>query len=107
MLCARPCTLLKWRNVAAYLPKELAGRIDRRLTRLARAFNQHRPGDGLACARSIAAGLEADHPDAAASLRDGLADMFTVRRLGVIGRLAQEPGHHQRDRVMISVAGRR
>jgi hypothetical protein len=32
--------------------------------------------------------LEARWPDAAASLREGLEDRFTVRRLGVGGRLA-------------------
>jgi transposase-like protein len=80
------CTLHKRRNVAAYLPKELAGRIDRRL---AAAFAQADPETGLARARAIAAELERDHPDAAASLREGLADMFTVRRLGVEGRLAR------------------
>jgi hypothetical protein len=36
----------------------------------------------------LAAQLEARWPDAAASLREGLEDMFTVRRLGVGGRLA-------------------
>ena len=66
------------RNVARYLPKETASRVDRRL---ARAFSHSDPKVGLAAARSIAADLETDHPDAAASLREGLADMFTVRRL--------------------------
>jgi transposase-like protein len=80
------CTLHKRRDVAGYLGKELAGRIDRRL---AAAFAQPDPERGLARARAIAAELEADHPDAAASLREGLADMFTVRRLGVDGRLAR------------------
>jgi len=78
------CTLHKRRNVADYLPKELAGRIDRRL---AGAFSQPDPATGLARAKAIATELQADHPDAAASLREGLADMFTVRRLGLSGRL--------------------
>jgi transposase-like protein len=80
------CTLHKRRDVAGYLGKELAGRVDRRL---AAAFAQPDPEVGLARARAIAGELEADHPDAAASLREGLADMFTVRRLGVEGRLAR------------------
>ena len=44
---------------------------------------------GLAAARRLAKELEADHPDAAASLREGLDDMFTVARLGVGGTLAK------------------
>lgn len=95
------CTLHKRRNVAGYLSKELAGRIDRRL---AQAFNHPDPAAGLARARSIAAGLEADHPDAAASLREGLADMFTVRRLGVDGRLARTLTNTNCIESMISVA---
>jgi putative transposase len=39
-------------------------------------------------ARRLAGELRADHPDSAASLLEGLEDMFTVRRLGVAGRLA-------------------
>lgn len=79
------CTLHKRRNVAGYLPRELAGRIDRRL---AQAFSQPEPATGRARAKAIAAKLEADHPDAAASLRGRLDQMFTVRRLGIDGRLA-------------------
>ena len=51
------------------------------------------------CARShvdlVAQGATAlalgssDHPDAAASLREGLDDMFTVARLGITGTLAK------------------
>jgi transposase-like protein len=95
------CTLHKRRNVAGYLSRELAGRIDRRL---ASAFNQPDPAAGLVRARAIAAELEADHPDAAASLREGLADMFTVRRLGVDGRLARSLTNTNCIESMISVA---
>lgn len=95
------CTLHKRRNVAGYLSKEIAGRIDRRL---ASAFNHPDPAAGLARARSIAAELEADHPDAAASLREGLTDMFTVRRLGVDGRLARSLATTNAIESMISVA---
>ena len=97
------CTLHKRRNVAGYLSKEIAGRIDRRL---ASAFNHPDPAAGLARARSIAAELEADHPDAAASLREGLTDMFTVRRLGVDGRLARSLTNTNCIESMISVARR-
>jgi len=95
------CTLHKRRNVAGYLSKELAGRIDRRL---AQAFNHPDPAAGLARAKAIAAELEADYPDAAASLREGLTDMFTVRRLGVDGRLARSLTNTNCIESMISVA---
>lgn len=95
------CTLHKRRNVAGYLPRELAGRIDRRL---AGAFSQADPAAGLARAKAIATELEGDHPDAAASLREGLTDMFTVRRLGVDGRLARSLTTTNAIESMISVA---
>jgi transposase-like protein len=79
------CTLHKRRNLSDHLPKEVAARIDRRL---AAAFNHPDPSAGLARARAMAAELARDHPDAAASLREGLDQMFTVRRLGVDGMLA-------------------
>lgn len=79
------CTLHKRRNVAGHLPDDLAKTID---WRLARAFSNSDPDKGLETARRLARDLEADHPDAAASLREGLDEMFTVRRLGVGGRLA-------------------
>jgi putative transposase len=40
-------------------------------------------------AKALARELKADHPDAAASLLEGLEDMFTVRRLGITGTLAK------------------
>lgn len=80
------CILHKRRNVAGYLPAELAASTDRKL---AKAFNDTDWQRGLRVAQGIAAQLEADHPSAAASLREGLEDMFTVRRLGVPDRLAR------------------
>jgi hypothetical protein len=79
------CTLHKRRNVKGYLPKELGSKID---WRLARAFADADPAKGLDQAKRIVAELKMDHPDAAASLLEGLEEMFTVRRLGANGRLA-------------------
>ncbi len=95
------CTLHKRRNIDGYLPKELAARIDRRL---AGAFNHPNPTVGLARARALAVELDRDHPDAAASLREGLEDMFTVRRLGVSGRLSKTLTNTNCIESMISVA---
>ena len=52
----------------------------------------------------LAAQLEARWPDAAASLREGLEDMFTVRRLGVGGRLAASLTNTNCIESMISIA---
>jgi putative transposase len=79
------CVLHKRRNVSDHLPDELARTVD---WRLSRAFSNADPDKGLEAARRLARDLEANHPDAAASLREGLEEMFTVRRIGVGGRLA-------------------
>jgi len=80
------CTLHKRRNVAGYLPDVYGKRID---AQLAKAFGDVDPRRGLRVAKGIAAQLDARHPSAAASLREGLDDMFTVRRLGAPDSLAR------------------
>jgi len=95
------CTLHKRRNVKGYLPKELGSKID---WRLARAFADADPIKGYEAAKRIASELKADHPDAAASLLEGLEEMFTVRRLGVSGRLAATLTNTNCIESMISVA---
>jgi transposase-like protein len=80
------CTLHKRRNLDDYLPKDLAKATD---NKLARAFNDDDWRRGLRVAKGIASQLEQEHPSAAASLREGLDEMFTVRRLGVPDRLAR------------------
>jgi putative transposase len=79
------CVLHKRRNCASYLPDELARVTDRKL---AAAFNDTDPVRGKRVVEGIARQLEAKHPSAAASLREGLDDMFTVR-WGVSDRLAR------------------
>ena len=49
--------------------------------RLGEAFNHPDPDQGLTNARRLAGELDKTYPDAAASIREGLQDMFTVRRL--------------------------
>jgi len=95
------CTLHKRRNVKGYLPKELGAKID---WRLARAFADPNPAKGLEAAKRMAGELRADHPDAAASLLEGLEEMFTLRRLGVGGRLAATLTNTNCIESMISVA---
>jgi transposase-like protein len=74
------CTIHKRRNVASYLPKELGHTVDRRLALI---FAQPDASKGLDAARRLAAELRQDHPNASASLLEGLDDMFAVRRLGL------------------------
>lgn len=78
------CTLHKRRNVIGYLPVGERDAVDRRL---AIAFAQPDPARGLKACNDLARQLDGPHPDAAASLREGLDEMFTVARLGLTGRL--------------------
>lgn len=80
------CQLHKRRNVADHLPKTERDRVD---ARLKAAFADPDPVSGLNKAKRLAAELDRTHPDAAGSLREGLDDMFTVRRLGIDGTLAR------------------
>jgi transposase-like protein len=101
--CVQRCVLHKRRNVEGHLPQELAGAMSKRLAII---FAQPNAAKGLAAAKSLAKELEADHPDAAASLREGLDDMFTVRRLGVSGTLAETLTSTNCIESMISIAKR-
>ncbi len=97
------CILHKRRNLEAYLPKDVAPRID---GQLARAFNDANAARGLKVAQGIAAQLEEHYPSAAASLREGLDDMFTVRRLGTSDLLARSLSCTNAVESMISVVQR-
>ena len=97
------CVLHKRRNLDGYLPDGLAGVID---AQLAKAFNDIDPTRGLRVAKGIAAQLDEAYPSAAASLREGLEDMFTVRRLGASDRLARTLSCTNAVESMISVIGR-
>ncbi len=97
------CTLHKRRNVAGHLPKELADVVDKRLGII---FAQPDTTKGIAAAQRLAHELEADHPDAAASLGEGLFDMFAVGRLGVGATLALTLTSTNCIESMISIAKR-
>jgi transposase-like protein len=97
------CVLHKRRNLDGYLPDGYAQMIDRQL---AKAFNDDDPARGLRVATGITAQLEEHYPSAASSLREGLEDMFTVRRLGASDRLARSLSCTNAVESMISVVGR-
>ncbi len=79
------CTLHKRRNVTDHLPKEQRRFVD---AKLAKAFNDRDATAGLRSAKELAKAIEDRYPDAAASLAEGLDEMFTVRRIGLSDRLA-------------------
>jgi len=95
------CILHKRRNVRDHLPQELGDKVD---TRLRLIFANPDPAKGLDAAKRLAGELRADHPDAAASLLEGLDDMFAVRRLGISGNLAEMLTCTNAIESMISVA---
>ena len=95
------CTVHKRRNVADHLPKAERGWVD---TKLGRIFANPDPAAGLRDAKALATALARKHPGAAASLREGLEDMFTVTRLGITGALARTLTTSNPIESMISIA---
>jgi putative transposase len=95
------CTLHKRRNVIGYLPVGERDTVDKRL---ARAFADPDPAKGLKACQELARQLDNRHPDAAASLREGLEEMFTVANLGVTGRLRRSLTNTNCIESMISIA---
>ena len=86
--------------MASHLPKDEQKWVDRRL---AQAFNHPDPAIGFHLAEDLARQLETRWPDAAASVREGLYDMFTIRRLKVSDRLARSLSCTNAVESMISV----
>ena len=80
------CQIHKRRNVGDHLPKADREQVD---ARLRGAFADPDPHSGLLKAKRLAAKLDRICPDAAGSLREGLEELFTVRRLGIDGTLAR------------------
>src|SRR2546421_557010 len=95
------CTVHKRRNVADHLPEAERGWVD---TKLGRIFANLDPAAGLRDAKALATALARKHPGAAASLREGLEDMFTVTRLGITGTLARTLTTSNPIESMISIA---
>jgi putative transposase len=95
------CTLHKRRNVADHLPDKEKEWVD---AKLVKAFGHPDPEQGLRNARHLAGLLENSYPGAAASLREGLEEMFTVARLGIDGRLAKTLTTSNPIESMISIA---
>ena len=95
------CTLHKRRNLADHLPDKEQAWVD---AKLVKAFAHPDPDAGLRNAKHLAAQLDKNYPSAAASLREGLEEMFTVARLGIDGRLAKTLTTSNPVESMISIA---
>jgi transposase-like protein len=78
------CRVHKERNVMDHLPEAERPWVRRTLRA---AWANPNPGEAEAALRALAGQLERVNPDAAASLREGLAETLTVTRLGVTGSL--------------------
>jgi len=77
------CRNHKLRNVVGHLPKDQHAQVKAAV----RAAWKLEAKDGEQKLEQLARWLERDHPSAAASLREGLAEMFTINRLGLPPRL--------------------
>lgn len=73
------CRHHKIENVMSYLPKHLKPQVKAAL----RAAFRLPATEGMARLEKQAQWLEREHPQAAASLREGLEEMFTINRLGL------------------------
>jgi len=80
------CQLHKIRNVKGYLPDKVANLVEGRMRT---AYKNPDPLAGQGDLEALAKELERAHPGAAGSLREGLAETFTVARLGVPATLAR------------------
>ena len=80
------CEEHKVRNVARHLPKGVAALVKRRMRA---AYRNPDPLAGQGELEALATELDRSHPGAAASLREGLAETFTISRLGVPPTLAR------------------
>ena len=78
------CRAHKERNVIDHLPQAERPWVRRKLRA---AWANPNADEGEAALKALAAQLERVNPDAAASLREGLAETLTVTRLGVTGAL--------------------
>src|SRR6266436_1976759 len=77
------CRTHKLRNVLSYLPQHLQDQV----AAVIRAAYKLPYKDGLARLKTQAAWLQKEHPQAAASLLEGLEETFTVNRLGLTATL--------------------
>lgn len=73
------CRIHKVRNVLSYLPEERKADVEAAM----KAAFTLKADEGIAKLRKLAEWLDREYPSAAGSLREGLAEMFTINRLGL------------------------
>jgi transposase-like protein len=78
------CRVHKERNILDHLPEAERPWVRRKLRA---AWSNPNAGEAEAALKALAGQIERVNPDAAASLREGLAETLTVTRLGVTGSL--------------------
>jgi putative transposase len=78
------CQIHKQRNVLGHLPDHLHATVAKGLRE---AWDLSNPELAKRRLEKMASSLEADHSDAAASIREGLDDTLTLQRLGIEGAL--------------------
>lgn len=78
------CQIHKLRNVAEHLPEHRRTWVK---AAMRRAWNAGTVGRARERLQDLASQLESDHPDAAASIREGLEETLTVIELGIGGAL--------------------
>jgi len=78
------CQVHKRRNILSHLPERLHASVDRVLKEAWESTDADLAQRRL---EQLASSLEADHPGAAASVREGLDETLTVQRLGIEGAL--------------------
>ena len=97
----RDHSLHKRRNVVDHLPESERAWVDKKLAAI---FADPNPDRAEQAALDLAKALQRKHPGAAASLREGLPEMFTITRLGITGALARTLKSSNPIESMISVA---
>jgi len=78
------CQLHKQRNILGHLPEHLHASVK---AVLAEAWAMNDADVAQRRLERLASSLEADHPGAAGSVREGLAETLTLQRLGIAGTL--------------------
>ncbi|MGH2375124.1 MAG: IS256 family transposase [bacterium] len=78
------CQVHKRRNIVEHLPERMHANVDRILREAWESANADLAKRRL---EQLASSLEAEHPGAAASVREGLDETLTLQRLGIEGAL--------------------
>jgi transposase-like protein len=98
--CSTPiqrCRIHKVRNVLGYLPDERQADVEAAM----KAAFKLKAEEGMAKIEKLAQWLEREYPSAAGSLREGLAELFTINRLGLPKTATPLFGFDECDRVSV------